>query len=124
MMNGLKKKSMARSKKHKGNPKPPRGAWVSPAPERERERARERERERESVRDEEEEENGAGEHTKQKRKREDTNNIAYTGQVLKAKYQTTKPTPKNKQKPSIKADNDLLQGGGAHGPPCPLEDSP
>ena len=39
---GSKWEIVARTKRHKGSPKPPRGVWVSPATEREREREREK----------------------------------------------------------------------------------
>ena len=117
-----------------GGSQTPKGVWVSPAPEKERKKkttpatiqTQERERERE---------------------REGTTNIwAYRGQVLKGTKPNSIPTPETKrtnqntQHPSqrnltktkhktkhktSKVSEDLsLQGGGAHGPPCPLGESP
>ena len=79
-MYGSKWEIAARTKRHKGNPKPPRGVWVSPAPEEERERERGREKRwetdllpllvltRRGRSTGKKEENGVGAHTKQRKK--------------------------------------------------------
>ena len=77
---------MATIKRHKGNPKPPKGVWVSPAPEKERQR-----------------ENGADENTEHKGEKEGTANIwAYRDQVLKGDKPNTVPTPETKKKHQTK----------------------
>ena len=122
---GRRRSARPRWRDTRGKPNP-NWVWVSPAPERERKR-----------------ENIVGERTKQQKKeRGDTNIKANEGQILKGTKpnsistpKTMKPTPVTIQRPrkhqttnkhqANRVSGELSpQGGGAHGPPCPLGESP
>ena len=127
---GSKSESASRKKSHKGNPKAHTGFGF---PQRLREREREKDREK----------NVADEHTKHKDRERGPQTSGQTRvRSLSAKKPDNNPTPETKnttqntQHPSQrnltktryktnKVSEDLSpQGGGAHGPPCTLGESP